>query len=62
MVVSVAATGPGTDAEPVSSTLFASRYVRGPLPRSVPAFGSGSSVSSPPRPLVGQERHHGFHY
>ncbi|CAL5005811.1 unnamed protein product [Urochloa decumbens] len=33
MVVSVAATGPGTDAEPVSSTFFASRYVRDPLPR-----------------------------
>ncbi|KAG0523914.1 hypothetical protein BDA96_07G164000 [Sorghum bicolor] len=65
MVVSVAATGPGTDAEPVSSTTFASRYVRDPLPRSVgqpvpflPAFGSGSSVSSPPRtPLVGHETH-----
>lgn len=36
MVVTVAATGPGTDAEPVSSTFFASRYVRDPLPRSVP--------------------------
>ncbi|CAO2163066.1 unnamed protein product [Urochloa humidicola] len=35
MVVSVAATGPGADAEPLSSTFFASRYVRDPLPRSV---------------------------
>ncbi|GJN16001.1 hypothetical protein PR202_gb02951 [Eleusine coracana subsp. coracana] len=33
MVVSVAATGPGTDAEPVRSTFFASRYVRDELPR-----------------------------
>jgi hypothetical protein len=35
MVVTVAAAGPGTDAEPVTSTFFASRYVRDPLPRSV---------------------------
>ncbi|CAO2202178.1 unnamed protein product [Urochloa humidicola] len=46
MVVSVAATEPGTDAEPVSSTFFASRYVRDPLPRSVAVLPlpSGSSV------------------
>lgn len=72
MVVSVAATGPGRDAEPVSSSSFASRYVRDPLPRSVSffssAFASGSGTVAVPfqsaarRPLVGQARRHGFHY
>ena len=52
MVVSVAATGAGTDAEPVTSTFFASRYVRDPLPRSVAVLilvVAGSSSVSPRR-------------
>nr|CAB3483198.1 unnamed protein product [Digitaria exilis] len=61
MVVTVAATGPGTDAEPVNSTFFASRYVRDPLPRAGRQQFPFQFQYAARRPMVGPARR-GFHY